>query len=72
MWSRVDEALLSEMMEGLFCLEFGSVRSELLRGERGKIGVGKTQGNSGQEGRLRYACGGSVEDERESKGYAKG
>ena len=72
MWSRVDEALLSEMMEGLFCLEFGSVRSELLRGERGKIGVGKTQGNSGQEGRLRYACGGGNGGDRRARSQRNG
>lgn len=30
-------------------MEIGGERSELLRGERGKIGVGWTQGNSGRE-----------------------
>jgi len=65
MWSRVDEALLSEMMEGLFCLEFGG-------GERGKIGVGKTQGNSGQGGRLRYACGGGNGGDRRARSQRNG
>ncbi len=43
------------------------------RGEKGKDRRGEDTGKLRYGGRpLRYACDGSVEDEREIKGYAKG
>lgn len=68
----ISKALLSVVAEGLFVWSLEGERSELLRGERGKIGVGKTQGNSGQGGRLRYACGGGNGGDRRARSQRNG
>ena len=43
-----------------------------MKGGKGKDRRREDTGKLRTGGPLRYACGGSVEDERESKGYAKG